>query len=305
MKKSPALFIKEAVSGFFMALADSVPGVSDGTVAFMTGIYDDFIGSFGRIVGKDRKERKSAILFLLRLGVGWLLGMGISVTILSRIFTSHIYQVSSLFLGLVAASIPVILAEEKETLKSFRPLHLIPGLAGIAAVVLLCVAHFSVSTTSLTVPGAIYIFIGGALAISAMVLPGISGSTLLLAFGLYVPVITGVKDFLHLNFSSFPLLLVFGFGVLFGIFASFKGIHYLLKRFRTAMVCLIVGLMLGSLYAIVRGPTTLSEPLPAMTFSTFHPVYFIVGILIVSAFAAVKYSLLKRRETHAGMDHTA
>ena len=67
MKKSPALFIKEAVSGFFMALADSVSG---GTVAFMTGIYDDFIGSFGRIVGKDRKERKSAILFLLRLGVG-------------------------------------------------------------------------------------------------------------------------------------------------------------------------------------------------------------------------------------------
>ena len=163
--------VKTAICGFFMALADSVPGVSGGTIALFAGEYDSFIGSFGSILGKDKVRRRQALLFLLRLGIGWLCGMGLSVTLLSGLFHSHIYEVSSLFLGLVAASIPLIAVEEKNTLKAFRLWHISLFLAGVGAVVGLSLLHISISTETLSIPSALYVLIGGALAISAMVRP--------------------------------------------------------------------------------------------------------------------------------------
>lgn len=291
--------IKTAVCGFFMALADSVPGVSGGTVAFFAGEYENFIGSFGNIIGQDKALRRKSLQFLLRLGIGWVIGMGLSVSLLAGLFHTHIYAVSSLFLGLVAASIPLVAAEEKHTLKACRPWHILLFLAGAGAVVALSLLHFSVATERLSFPAALYVFAGGALAISAMVLPGISGSTLLLAFGLYVPIITGIKQLLSFDFAAFPMLLVFGIGVLTGIFCSFKGIHYLLAHYRSAMIAVILGLMVGSLFAVVMGPTTLAEPLAPLNFSNANIGLFFVGVLIVGGFAAAKFFVGKRGKHHA------
>lgn len=288
MKRSLFTVLKEPICGFFMAVADSVPGVSGGTVAFLAGVYDDFIGSFGNIIGKDREKRKASLLFLIRLGIGWLIGMGLSVTLLANVFTKHIYDISSLFLGLVAASIPLIVIEELETLKKCRVWHILFFLLGAGAVVALSLLHFRVATDSMTFVSAIYVFIGGALAISAMVLPGISGSTLLLAFGLYVPIITGLKKLFTLDFSSFLLLFVFGVGVLVGIFCSFKGINHLLNTQRPATVSAIIGLMAGSLFAVVMGPTTLDVPESPIDLSTFNILLFAAGIAIVVAFSLCK-----------------
>lgn len=287
--------LKTAICGFFMALADSVPGVSGGTVALFAGEYDAFIGSFGAVIGRDKARRREALLFLLRLGIGWLIGMGLSVTFLAGLFHTHIYAVSSLFLGLVAASVPLIGIEEKETLKAFRPWYILLFLAGVGAVVGLSLLHIPVSADTLTLPSALYALLGGALAISAMVLPGISGSTLLLAFGLYVPIITGLKKFFSFDFSALPLLFLFGVGVLIGIFCSFKGIHYLLKRHRAATVSVIFGLMVGSLFAVVMGPTTLDDPLPPLNPSNSNLWLFLVGILIVAGFGVGKEILQRRR----------
>lgn len=289
--------IKEILCGFLMALADSVPGVSGGTVAFMAGMYDPFIASFGQVIGRDKEARRRALLFLLKLGAGWIFGMGLSVLLLARVFTSHIYEVSSLFFGLVAASIPLLIVEERETLRKFKPWHVLSLLAGVAAVVLLCLAHFSVPTEALKPLSLLYVFVSGALAISAMVLPGISGSTLLLAFGLYVPIIEGLRGLMGGDFSSLLLLVVFGLGVLAGIFLSFRGIHYLLRQHRTATVYAVLGLMLGSLYAVLQGPTTLSDPLPAMGLSEFCVGFLLLGVLIIAAFALAKYLVTKRRKS--------
>lgn len=290
------MIIKDTLCGFFMALADSVPGVSGGTVAFMAGIYDPFIASFGQVIGRDRTARRKALLFLLRLGAGWIVGMGLSVLLLSRVFTGHIYEVSSLFFGLVAASVPLLIYEERETLRAWKPWHIADFLLGVAAVVLLCFAHFSVSTSSLNPLSLCYVFASGALAISAMVLPGISGSTLLLAFGLYVPVITGLRGLMGGDFSALPLLVVFGLGVLAGIFLTFRGIHYLLRAHRTATVYAVICLMVGSLWAVLQGPTTLDEPLPAMGFRTFRYGFALIGVAIVIAFALAKYLTARRRK---------
>lgn len=296
--------VKTAICGFFMALADSVPGVSGGTVAFFAGEYENFIGSFGNIIGKNPALRRQSLRFLLRLGFGWLIGIALSVSLLAELFHTHIYEVSSLFLGLVGASIPLVVFEEKSTLKACRPWHILLFFTGVGAVVALCFLHFSLSTEVLTLPSALYLFVSGALAISAMVLPGISGSTLLLAFGLYVPIITGVKQLLSFDFSSFSLLLIFGTGVLAGIFCSFRGIHYLLQHHRSATVSVILGLMAGSLFAVIMGPTTLAKPLPPLTFSTASIGLFLLGILIVTGFAIAK-TIVQKRAVYHGKDRTA
>lgn len=286
--------IKTALCGFFMALADSVPGVSGGTVALLAGEYDRFIGSFGAVIGKEKPRRREALLFLLRLGIGWIIGMGLSVTLLAELFRTHIYAVSSLFFGLVAASVPLVAYEEREALKAFRLWHITLFLAGVGAVVGLSLFRFSVSTEILTLPSALYVLLSGALAISAMVLPGISGSTLLLAFGLYVPIITGLKQLLTFDFSPFPFLFLFGIGVLVGIFCSFRGIHRLLNHHRTATVCAVLGLMVGSLFAVVMGPTTLEDPLPPLNPTNSSLPCFLLGILIIAGFAIGKTALQRR-----------
>ena len=96
----------------------------------------------------------------------------------------------------------------------------------------------------------LYAFVVGAVAICAMVLPGISGSTLLLIFGLYIPIIGGIHDLLHLDFHMLPILIVFGLGVITGIISIIKLIQNALTKHRGATVYLILGMMLGSLYSV-------------------------------------------------------
>jgi len=106
------MMLKEGIGGFCMALADSVPGVSGGTVAFIMGFYDRFIGSIHDFVFGNMDKKKEALKFLVKLA-----GMILAVLILSSLFESHIYVVSSLFIGFIAGSIPLIIREEKDSFK--------------------------------------------------------------------------------------------------------------------------------------------------------------------------------------------
>ncbi len=96
------------VRGFCMALADSVPGVSGGTIAFVLGFYDEFIGSLYVLTHGNRELKREGIRFLAKLGMGWVIGMGSSVLVISSLFTSRIYELSSLFLGFSIFSLPLI-----------------------------------------------------------------------------------------------------------------------------------------------------------------------------------------------------
>ena len=105
------------VHGFCMALADSVPGVSGGTVAFLMGFYDDFINSLNALVSGSMEERKKALLYLINLGIGWVISFVLAVVLLASMFEAHIYSVSSLFMGFIIFAIPVVIMEEKQCLK--------------------------------------------------------------------------------------------------------------------------------------------------------------------------------------------
>ena len=292
-------FIVTALQGFCMALADSVPGVSGGTVAFILGYYEKFINSLNALVSKD-SDKKEALKFLVKLGVGWAIGLILASLVLSSVFETHIYAISSLFIGFILFAIPSIIKEEKDTLKG-KYQYLIFTAIGIAVVALLTYFNptsgggINVDINSLNIGICIYAFVVGMVAISAMILPGISGSTLLLIFGLYIPIINSIKEVLHLQLEYLPILIVFGFGVLAGIALIIKLVKKALDKYRTQTIYTVIGLMIGSLYAIVMGPTTLKVPQEAMNFGTFNILFFIIGAAVIGAMEFAKYKLANKK----------
>ena len=283
---------KEGMNGFCMALADSVPGVSGGTVAFIMGFYDRFIGSIHDLAFGKMKEKKAAIVYLAKLGVGWIIGMVMAVIILSALFESHIYAVSSLFIGFIAGAIPLIVKEEKESMKEVSK-GILFCLIGIMLVVGITWANGSVGGTLMdlgefSIGAAIKLFFIGMIAISAMFLPGISGSTLLLIFGAYIPVITAIKGILSLDFSYIPSMMFFGCGVLTGTVTVVKAIKVCLENYRIQTVYMILGMMIGSFYAIIMGPTTLEVPQAALNLRSFQIISAVVGVSLVLGMQMIK-----------------
>lgn len=286
-----------------MALADSVPGVSGGTVAFVLGLYDDFINSLNHLISKDKEERKQAILFLLKLGIGWLIGMASAAIVITNIFESHIYQISSLFIGFILFAIPIIIMEEKKSFQG-KYQNLVFTLLGILLVV--GITYFSkhsflkgsvdLSISGLNVGLCIYLFVAAVCAISAMVLPGISGSTLMLVFGIYQPIMLAIRGLITLDVSYLPALIIFGLGVLTGIFTIVKALRYGLEKHRSAMMYFIVGMMLGSFYAIVMGPTAVTNPVAPLSWKTFGFVFFLAGGIIILGLQALQ-NVFEKKET--------
>lgn len=218
--------------------------------------------------------------------------MVLAILILTSVFEAHIYAISSMFIGFILFAIPIVVKEEKDVLQSHAKAAFF---VLIGAAVVCAITYFnpvsggnSMSLEHFNVQLGIYVFIAGAIAISAMVLPGISGSTLLLIMGIYLPVITAIKDILHFDFAAFPTVFMFGCGILAGIFSVVKIIRRALERFRAQTIYLIVGLMLGSIYAVIKGPETLDVPQQAMTFGTFNILFFAVGGVIILGLQLLK-----------------
>lgn len=287
--------LREGMNGFCMALADSVPGVSGGTVAFILGFYDRFIGSINDFVFGNMEKKKTSFSYLVKLGIGWMTGMVLAVLLLSSLFESYIYTVSSLFMGFIAGSIPLIIREEKESFGGSR--NILKGIgfciAGILVVTGIAWLNGKTGVASMDlgqfhIGTGIRLFFIGMIAISAMFLPGISGSTLLLIFGAYIPVITAVRGLLGMDFSYLPLLIFFGLGVLTGAVTVVKGIQFCLEKFRTQSVYAILGMMIGSFYAIMQGPATLKVPQPVMGFGNFQILAALVGLALVLGMQLMK-----------------
>lgn len=295
MRKAKELLIN-FIRGFCMALADSVPGVSGGTIAFLLGFYDRFIGSLDDLFHGKGPARVAALSFLVKLAFGWIVGFGLSAAALTSFFDSHIYEVSSLFMGFIVFAIPIVVREELGALWGRLPnlAFAVAGIAFVVAVTLLSPVSgtgIDVAVGNLDVGLVVYVFLAAMVAISAMVLPGISGSTLLLIFGLYVPIMGAVRAVMGLDMAYLPVLLVFAAGVACGVLVFVRLIRMCLERFRSQTIYAIIGMMLGSLFSITQGPLTLSEPQPAMGIDTFSIVFFIVGGAVVGGLQLLRSRL--------------
>ena len=207
-----------------------------------------------------------------------------------------------MFLGFIISSIPLIIKSEKKTLKNNKK-HIVYLIIGTLVVGVMTYFNpvsstgqsFSIKYDNLNLVFILYIFISGLIAISAMVLPGISGSTILLIFGLYVPILNGIKEILKLNFEYLQGLLIFGFGVIVGVLLTVRVVRYLLKKFRAQTIYCIIGLMIGSIYSVIMGPTSLEIPKNPMSLESFSVVFFVIGCALVPALEKLK-SMLKEKD---------
>lgn len=285
-----------------MALADSIPGVSGGTIAFILGFYDEFVSSLHNLISGSKVERINALRFLSKIGIGWATGFILSVIFITAIFEKNIYEISSLFLGFIIASIPLIIKSEKRTLSEGK--NIVFLLIGIVVVFTMTYFNpisssgrsFSIKAENLGLIVGIYIFLSGMIAISAMVLPGISGSTILLIFGLYTPILNAIKGILKLNFEYLPGIVIFGSGILIGVLLTIRSVRYLLRKFRSQTIYCIIGLMIGSIYAVIMGPLSLEVPQSPMNLESFNIIFFVIGCILVPALEMLKVLLKSKSD---------
>ena len=246
-------YLVVGVKGACMGAADVIPGVSGGTIAFITGIYDEFVGSIAKLdatavqllfKGKLREFWKHINgSFLLSV----LAGIGVSVVALAglmqMLLSDFPIQTWAFFFGLIVASSIFIL-------RGIAGWRLMDGIL----LVLGCVLGVVVCTLSPTqTPDALwFIFLSGALAICAMILPGISGSFILLILGKYqyiMSCITGIVSGENV-FSNILILGVFLIGAAVGIVAFSKFLHWLLARWNKETLIVLAGFIIGSLVKV-------------------------------------------------------
>jgi putative membrane protein len=246
--------LRIAVIGFLMGCADLVPGVSGGTIAFVGGIYERLIhglksfdlGLVRRLLARDWAGvwRSVPFVFFVCLGAGLLTAIASLAGLVSRLFVTHPVQLWAAFFGLVLGSI-VLLA--RETWR-WRPLDW--ALFAAAAVA----TYVIVGLPMLAQPpeGLPYLFLCGAIAICAMILPGISGSYLLVILGQYHRVLEAVHS------RDFVALGVFVAGIVVGIMSFVRVVSFLLRRFHHATLIALTGVMAGALRTIWPWRETIS-----------------------------------------------
>ena len=297
------MYILNFIRGFCMALADSVPGVSGGTVAFILGFYDSFVNALNNLISNDRMRRLKALKYLSKIGLGWIVGFILSVFFITSVFEKNIYKISSLFLGFIITSIPLIVKSEITTLINNKRniIFLVIGIIVVGLITFLNPAKIggnslSLKFDNLTISVMVYIFLSGLIAISAMVLPGISGSTILLILGLYAPILNSVKEVIRLKLEYLPAITIFGLGILLGVLLTVRLVRYLLRTYRSQTIFFIIGLMIGSIYSVIMGPMCIEVSKSPMSIYNFKIVFFIIGCTLVPALEKLK-KILKNKNS--------
>lgn len=239
-------FIITALKGFGMGAANVVPGVSGGTIALLTGIYGRIVDSLSSFTDKNTWKalfRGRFSEFWKLIGGNFLLalviGVGASVFSLAKLMTvaleQHPVLTWAFFFGLILSSVAFMLRD----IKGWKATDIIAIIAGIALGLAVC----TLSPTE-TPSSGWFLFICGAIAICTMILPGISGSFILVILGKYDFIMQAVSEL------DYPVLAIFAAGCIVGILAFAKFLHWLLARWEKQTMLILTGFVIGSLVKV-------------------------------------------------------
>lgn len=262
---------KNIYRGLFMGASDVVPGVSGGTIAVVLGIYDRLIAA---INGFFSKEWKKHFRFLFPLGLGIVFAIFTLSRLMDWLIQNHSIPTFFFFIGLILGVLPLLFreAEARHTFTIFHFILLLVGIIIVSSLLFIKEPDQSALIVDRTFSTYLLLFFSGMLASAAMILPGISGSLILLIIGVYSTVIHAIS---HLEIS---VIAVTGVGILFGIIFMSKIIHYFFYRFQTATYAIIIGLVTGSIFVIFPGWPT--DPfLLIITILAFTSGLFVAYIL--------------------------
>ena len=235
-----------ALKGFGMGAANVIPGVSGGTIALLTGIFGKIIGCLNALMEvrtwklllkgdfKGFRERIDG-RFLVALGVGVVASVFTLARLMEFVLLHYPVQTWGFFFGMIAASAAVMLLD----IKGWKPADIGWTVLGLALGLAVCTLSPTRTPDDLW-----FVFLCGALAICTMILPGMSGSFVLLILGKYDYIMTAISTF------NVPVLLVFGAGCAVGILAFSKFLHWMLARCERQTLLVLVGFVIGSLVKV-------------------------------------------------------
>ncbi|AWB82238.1 DUF368 domain-containing protein [Corynebacterium yudongzhengii] len=243
--------VANVLRGFLIGLAELVPGISGGTVALVVGIYERALDAGMQLMGSvkalftsgesaGKKARGLDWWLLIPVGVGMIIAVFSMAGVMHTFVTEYEQTSRALFLGMVAMSLYVPLSMAQPADLKAKPW------VWVAFVISAVATFFATGFTSSTVADPSYpvIFFAASIAVIALILPGVSGSYLLLAMGLYAPVMGAVDE------RQWDVMIVFALGAIVGLALFIRIMSYLLSHHRTVTVVVMAGLMLGSLRAL-------------------------------------------------------
>jgi putative membrane protein len=252
------------VRGFFMGAADVVPGVSGGTIALVLGIYERLIASvragssaLGHLLrwnlpGVSAWLKRIEWGFIIPLLGGILLAILALAGILESLLEDYPVQLAGLFLGLIAGSVVIVWGQVGRWDATRFGI-----LIGVATLVFLGLGlqaeTVETATNQVDDPILLAYFFAGAIAICAMILPGVSGSFLLVVLGMYAPVLAAVND------RDIATLLIFVLGTIVGLALFSQLLYWALRRHHDAVIAALIGLMIGSVRILWPWPNGLDS----------------------------------------------
>lgn len=307
-------YIMLALRGAGMGVADAIPGVSGGTIAFMTGIFEELVASInsinvtairlllsGRI--KDFWQHINGN-FLAAVGIGVFFSIVTLAKLMLYLLAHHPIETWGFFFGLIVASSIFILRE----IKRWTLMSVLMVIFGIFLGVTVCTLSPTETPNDLWL-----VFLSGAIAICAMILPGISGSFILLILGKYEYIMGAISGMTSGEFATnLPILVVFGLGAATGIITFSKLLHWLLKRFHQETLLIMAGFIIGSLVkvwpwsnmeAIVQSqfpdvPQDLLHTIPAGQIDMHYAgaaLFALTGLILVSGIELISKAIAKHK----------
>ncbi len=252
-------FFGNIIKGVMIGIANIIPGVSGGTMAVSLGIYDRLIGAVSGLF----KEFKKSIAFLIPIIIGCGIGIVGFTYAIEYLLDKHTFVTCMAFVGLILGGLPAIISSMKSKMTSggigvFGILAFVIAFVISGGMPLLKESKDALTVISVTPVNMVILFILGVVASATMVIPGVSGSMMLMIFGYYYAIINTIKTFLD-NLRAFDLmgmkdgillLAPFGIGVILGIFLIAKLITFLFAKYGVQTFCAILGLVISSPIAI-------------------------------------------------------
>ena len=289
--------IKNMLNGLAFGITETVPGVSGGTIAIILGFYDELIGAINGL----RKDPKKSLKALLPMLVGVVIGVVVFSSIMTYLLTNHELPTMTFFIGLIAGIIPIILSKVKEPGKGLKSGEL--ALMGLPILLLIVLSGLNADPmqepaqiiAQIDGPYMLFILAAGVIAACALVIPGISGSFVLLLIGIYplaVYSVASVREFFAdpSGAAFIDILKVLGplaVGVVIGGVLMCRIIEGLLKRYYNTMYSVILGLLIGSIYFLLRRQL--------MDLSGIETQTIVIAVITCAAGCALSFNLGKKR----------
>lgn len=251
--------VKLVFIGIILGISNVIPGVSGGTIAVSFGIYDRLINVITPNIKKILQQWK----FWLPVGVGLITGIIFFSKLITILFEKFPFQTNYFFIGIILGSIPLIFSKivdstkikdssDKKSVFSMKNIsNILCFVLSLFVMIIMVITNENEITNEIQREPSlilmIKLFIGAAFAAIAMIIPGISGSFLMLVVGVYTTIIAAVSE------MNIILLIPIAIGVLIGLFAGAGLVRFLMKRFQSQTYSAILGLILGSVLVIFPG----------------------------------------------------